>query len=120
MSLATRTHRTQFPYFPLYVDEWLSSAAVDGFTLEQQAAYLRLLLRQWKAVDGRLPKDETTLARWSGLGARWRTVGRPILARCFVESRGGWVNPKCYDLWVWARDKSAKAQAAAAIRHGRA
>ena len=50
--------RARFPYMPFFVDDWLSSDAVESFTLEQQAAYLHLLLRQWKAKDGFLPKDE--------------------------------------------------------------
>lgn len=103
---------------PLFIDDWLSSDAVDSFTLEQQGAYLRLLLRQWKARDGLLPKDEATLARWSGLDARWRKLGRPIVERCFVAYRGGLVNHKCRELWEHARDKSEKARAAALAKNG--
>lgn len=101
---------------PFYVDDWLSSDTVEGFTLEQQGAYLLLLLRQWKAKDGRLPSDEATLARWSRLGARWRTVGRPIIQRCFVERGGGLVNPRCRALWEDIKEKSKKAKLAAEIR----
>lgn len=106
----------RYPYMPFYVDDWLSSDAVESFSLEQQAAYLRLLLRQWKAKDGVLPKDEASLARWSGLGAKWPKVGRPVLARCFIERSGGYVNPRCRDLWEHIKERTAKAQRAAAIR----
>jgi uncharacterized protein YdaU (DUF1376 family) len=101
---------------PFFVDDWLSSDNVDSFTLEQQGAYLRLLARQWKARDGYLPKDEATLARWSGLGARWRKVGRPILEQCFVERAGGLVNPRCRRLWEQVKERSSKARDAAEIR----
>ena len=108
--------RARFPYMPFYVDDWLSSDAVEAFTLEQQGAYIRLLARQWKAHDGLLPKDEATLARWSGLGTRWKKLGRPIIGRCFVEKGGGWVNPRCRELWEYTRAKSAKARQSAESR----
>jgi uncharacterized protein YdaU (DUF1376 family) len=110
------TDRARFPYMPFFVDDWLSSDAVESFTLEQQGAYLLLLARQWKAKDGYLPKDEATLARWSRLGPRWRTVGRPILDQCFVERAGGYVNPRCRRLWEEVKARSAKARHAAEVR----
>lgn len=101
---------------PFYVDDWLSSDTIVGFSLEQEAAYLRLLLRQWKASDGQLPKDEGVLASYSRLGTKWRRAGRPILQRCFVERAGGFVNVKLREIWLRTREKSAKAKAAAEKR----
>lgn len=115
--MPTRTdEKTRFPYVPFYVDDWLSSDAIAGFTLEQEAVYLRLLLRQWKASDGQLPKDEGLLAGYSRLGHRWAKVGRPIIQRCFVERTGGWVNPRLREEWLRVRSKSEKAKAAADLR----
>jgi len=108
--------RTRFPYVPFYVDDWLSSDAIAGFTLEQEAAYLRLLLRQWKAFDGQLPKDETLLAGYTRLGARWARVGRPILKRCFEERANGYVNLRLREEWLRVRGRSEQAKAAAAER----
>ena len=108
--------KPRFPYMPFYVDDWLSSDTVESFTLEQQGAYILLLARQWKAPDGKLPKDEKLLARWSRLGARWRTVGRPIIRKCFVERGDGLVNPRCRALWETLKQKSRKAKDAAEIR----
>lgn len=108
--------KTRFPYMPFYVDDWLSSDTVEGFTLEQQGAYMLLLCRQWKAPDGKLPKDESVLARWSRLGSRWKSVGKPIVAACFVERHGGLVNKRCRRLWEETKEKSKKAQAAAEKR----
>lgn len=101
---------------PFFVDDWLSSDTVEGFTLEQQGAYFLLLCRQWKAPTGILPNDENLLARWSRLGSRWRSVGRPILKACFTERDGGLANPKCRKLWEEVQEKSRKNQAAAAAR----
>jgi uncharacterized protein YdaU (DUF1376 family) len=108
--------QARFPYMPFYVDDWIASNAVASFSLEQRAAYLELLIRQWRARDGTLPKDEATLARWSGLGARWRTLGRPIIAQCFVERRERLVNLRCRELWEHARSRSNKARGAAQAR----
>lgn len=109
-------NKARFPYLPFYVDDWLSSDSIAGFTLEQEGAYLRLLLRQWKAPDGQLPKDEALLAGYSKLGARWRKVGRPILQRCFVERASGYVNERLRSIWLRVREKSSKARAAAGKR----
>jgi uncharacterized protein YdaU (DUF1376 family) len=111
--------RARFPYMPFFVDDWLSSDVVASFTLEQQAAYLLLLARQWKAPNGFLPKDEATLARWSGLGSRWAKLGRPILRQCFVRRKDGYANPRCRRLWEWAKVKSARAKTAAEVRWDR-
>jgi uncharacterized protein YdaU (DUF1376 family) len=101
---------------PFYIDDWLTSVAVDGFTLEQRGAYLELLLRQWSAPTGTLPNDDRTLAQLSRLGRRWAKVGRPIIARCFVEQDGGLVNPRCRELWEAARRRSSTAKKSARLR----
>ena len=116
MQRLANEHQARFPYLPFYVDDWLSSDTVDALTLEQQGAYLLLLLRQWKAKDGLLPKDDVTLARWTKLGKRWPTVGRPILQQCFSERQEGYVNTKLRRLWEHARERSGKARSAAAAR----
>jgi uncharacterized protein YdaU (DUF1376 family) len=108
--------RSRYPFMPFYVDDWLSSDAVESFTVEQQGVYLNLLLRQWRSKDGYLPKDDATLARWSRLGARWAKVGRPVLERCFVERAGGWVNLRCRKVWEEVKDRSAQAKRAAEAR----
>ena len=108
--------KSRFPYMPFYVDDWLSSDTVASFTLEQEAVYMRLLFRQWKAPDGQLPKDEAVLAGYARLGSRWRKVGRPIIQRCFVERADGLVNLRLREIWLHVRSKSKKAKAAAEAR----
>ena len=99
--------RARFPYLPLFVDDWLTSDAIDGFTVEQEGAYLRLLLRQWKSKTGMLPRDERELARISRLGERWRELGKPIIDRCFVKRRFGLVNLRLRNEWERAEKRSA-------------
>jgi uncharacterized protein YdaU (DUF1376 family) len=108
--------KTRFPYMPFYVDDWLSSDTVARLSLVQRAAYLNLLIRQWKAPNGILPNDEEQLARWSELGVNWKRLGRPILAACFTSTASGYINPKLRGLWIAARSKSEQARKAAEKR----
>lgn len=101
---------------PKYVDDWLSSLSIACFTLEQEAAYDRLLMFQWKDPTCSLPKDESILASYSRLGARWKKVGRPIIARCFVEENGRWFNQRCRKEWLKAQEIAGKRKAAAEER----
>jgi uncharacterized protein YdaU (DUF1376 family) len=116
MAVIDRNHRSRFPFMPFYVDDWLASNAVASFSVEQRGAYIALLIRQWKADDGILSSDERTLAQWSGLGARWAKVGRPIVARCFVKYRGGIINETCRRLWEKTQARSRQAREAANAR----
>lgn len=106
----------ELPYYPKYIDDWLSSLTVGGFTLEQEGAYDRLLMHQWKSPDCSLPNDDQTLAQYSRLGAKWRKLGRPIVEKCFVLVDGRLRNEKLYRHWLDAQDKSVKARAAADAR----
>jgi uncharacterized protein YdaU (DUF1376 family) len=96
-----------------YIDDWVTSEAVNSFTLEQQGAYLTLLCQQFVAPDGMLPNDERALAELSRLGKRWRAVGRPIIARCFVKRGSGLINKRCRREWERAHDESRKRAKAA-------
>jgi uncharacterized protein YdaU (DUF1376 family) len=104
---------------PLFTDDWLSSLTIAGFTAEQEGAYVRLLLYEWKDPTCTLPFDEPTLANYSKLGSRWKKVGRPIIAACFIQREGRLVNLKLYEVWQRVQEKSAKAKAAAEGRWAR-
>jgi uncharacterized protein YdaU (DUF1376 family) len=106
----------RFPWVPFYVDDWLTSDAIADFSVEQEGAYLRLLLRQWKSPDGVLPKDDATLAKYSRLGKRWKKVGQPIIGRCFIERPEGFVNLRLWNEWLHAHHRRDVARAAAAKR----
>ena len=47
----------EFPWFPLYVDDWMRATAT--MTDEQAGAYMRLLCHAW--AEGGLPRDEATI-----------------------------------------------------------
>jgi uncharacterized protein YdaU (DUF1376 family) len=112
----TNNNDARLPYFPFFVDAWLSSAKVNGFTVEQRGAYLALLIHQWNAPNGILTKDEYELSFLSGLKKRWRTVGRPIVKSCFVEKGHGIINPRLFREWQKAHERSAKARKAIETR----
>lgn len=101
----SKSRAPRLPFMRFWVDDWITSDAVESFTLAQQGAYLRLLLRQFKSPDGVLPRSEAQLARLSGLGDDWPTLGRPIIERCFVKHGTGFANPRCRDEWERARDR---------------
>ena len=107
-------HETsRLPYMPKFIDDWLSSLTIATFTLEQEAAYDRLLMYQWKDPQCSLPKDEAILASYSRLGPKWKKFGRPIIARCFVEENGRLFNRRCRQEWLKAQEISGKRKAAA-------
>jgi uncharacterized protein YdaU (DUF1376 family) len=102
------------PAMPFYVNDWLSSASVTRMTMEQQAAYLRLLCHCWASQDASLPCDSEALASLSNLGRRWSKLKTLILA-CFIDhpdKPGYLTQQKTYELWqermAW-RDKSSAA-----------
>src|SRR3982751_1788768 len=106
-----------YPYLPFFVDDWLSSPSVSDFTLEQQGAYLRLLCWAWKTPKLELPRNEHVLAEYSGLGARWAKVGRPIIKRCFETSpQNGYVNPRLQQEWHRVQGRSSIGKKAAETR----
>ncbi len=45
----------RLPYFSLYAQDWLMSSSLPGCTPAEEAAYMRLLCRQW--LDGSLPPE---------------------------------------------------------------
>ncbi len=57
-----------WPWFPFYVEDWLTSPTVLAMSLAAQGAYVRLLCHQWR--DGRVPTDETQLRRVLGCNVK--------------------------------------------------
>jgi hypothetical protein len=98
--------------------DWLSSENIGGFTLEQEAVYLRLCGHQWIARDGYLTNHESTLAEWTRLNnGRWRKVGKPVLEQCFVRRPNGrYYNTKLRSLWKDAQAKHEQTKQAALKR----
>jgi uncharacterized protein YdaU (DUF1376 family) len=95
------------PWFKVFVWDWLNSETIEDFTLEQEAVYMRLLMRQWVAKNGVLPTNVEKLAKYARLESRsrWARVGRPVLETCFERKNGHCWNQKLRDLWEHARAK---------------
>lgn len=108
----------ELPWFKCFAWDWLNSETIDAFTLEQEAIYMRLLMRQWVAKTGVLPTDATTLQKYARLDSpdRWRRVGKPVLDRCFERRNGHYVNAKLRALWLDARDRHETNKRAAEAR----
>jgi uncharacterized protein YdaU (DUF1376 family) len=73
------------PFFPAYASDWLSSGTRPRLTVEQRGAFWDLLFHAWLQPDGMLPNDEQVLAAYSGLGDRWREVGRTVVELAFQQ-----------------------------------
>jgi len=59
------------PDMPLFVNDWLSSTSIKLMTLEEEGAYLNLLLHAWNDDNCCLPDNDKHLAALSKLGERW-------------------------------------------------
>lgn len=79
---------TDFPWFPLYVDDWTRSTAT--MTDEQAGAYMRLLCHAW--AENGLPTDEAAIraiGRWSP--AAWKRIW-PVVSTKWFEHEGRLMN----------------------------
>lgn len=108
---------------PLYIDDWLSSQAIDDMDAEEERGYFRLCLHAAKLELEGLPKDERLLSNWSRLGAQWNkptkdkrfrselTSGQKIL-RNFFEQDGRLFNQKvlvCVQQYKTRQDQAQQA-----------
>lgn len=82
--------------FLLYVDDWLSSSAIEAMTAAEERGYLRLLMHAWKSDDCGLPDDDAVLAQLSKLGRAWSrnsNSGATIRAQ-FIAKNGRLYNER--------------------------
>lgn len=79
-----------YPYFPFYVDDFVSDGNVEAMTTLEVGAYTLLLCKAWKEKPrGTLPDDDVVLARWARVTPdQWREV-RPRVLACFRLGRDG-------------------------------
>ena len=97
-------------WFPAYVADWLSSAAVAQMLPEQEGAYWHLLNLAWgKGTEPpSLPADDDALASLSRLGRRWGKLGQLVRAQ-FEERDGKLYNAKLTQVWNDQQAKHEKA-----------
>ena len=72
----------EFPWFPCYVSDWLSSSRIASMTIAQEGAYHRLLCLAWADKDCSLPADKTSLLSMSKLSTEQSGQLEDILT-CF-------------------------------------
>lgn len=71
------------PFMQLYVADYVGDTM--HLSTEQHGAYLLLLMTMWRA-GGRLPNDESKLARIVGLSpARWRKIAPDVMAFFVID-----------------------------------
>lgn len=104
------------PAMPLYVADWFGSQSIMLMTLEEEGAYLRLLLHAWASGDCTLPDDDQALSVLSRLGQKWFDGSGEKIRRCF-NVRGNAPTRKLFNskqlfLWKERRAHSEKCRLA--------
>jgi uncharacterized protein YdaU (DUF1376 family) len=84
----------RFAAFLFYVEDWLSSTAIDLMTAAEERGYLRLLLHAWKNPDCGLPNDDRILAHLSKLETEWQTGSGEVVRAEFFERDGRLYNER--------------------------
>ncbi len=98
------------PPLPLWVDDWLTSEAIDDLSPRAERGYMRLLMWCWKGDGCSLPTDRDKLARMAKM-----TRARPeleLILELFFGSHPSRVdritNPKLLQLWLDGREREQK------------
>jgi uncharacterized protein YdaU (DUF1376 family) len=111
-------------FMKMYPALWLDdpeivdpSTGQRGITLEQEAAYLRLCLAQFRDPRGILTPRKLLLAAVVGCELEdYSQIIGPVLERFFDEVPGGWSHDTVRSLWVEAHAKTLAARDAAGRR----
>lgn len=83
----------EFPAMPLLTDAYLGDT--HHLTLEENGAYLKLLMIAWRTPDCSLPDDDKRLATMLGVTTkRWREKLRPIISPFWQINGGKWTQKK--------------------------
>lgn len=95
----------ELEWFPLYVNDILTSRKMLAMLPEERGWYVLLLVHQWAA--GPLPRDMDEMGALLGIdGNRMATAWRRI-GRAFTEAEGGYVNERLEAVRVEQREKFA-------------
>jgi uncharacterized protein YdaU (DUF1376 family) len=105
-------------WFPLYVNDILTSRMIRKFDSDQFGIFMFLLIEQW--VGGPLPQDKSDLCEMARCKS-WPNV-EAILQAGFVMTDQGWINERLVEIWVEQdsrrKIKSRAGKAGAAARWG--
>jgi uncharacterized protein YdaU (DUF1376 family) len=72
----------RYPFFPLYVADFVADDRVEAMSTEQVGSYVLLLCKAWtQEVVGTVPDDDRVLARWARVSiGRWRRIKAAVMA----------------------------------------
>ncbi len=105
------------PYFPFYVNDWLSDSKVIRMKPETRGGYIHLLCYDWS--DDGLEDDDENLATLSGLNSQWNANALQ-LRKCFVKCEDGRLrNPKLSNIRTANKLYSDEQKARAEKRWGK-
>ncbi len=80
----------RFPYFPLYVLDFIGDANVDSMTSEQLGCYVRLLCKAWHQEPvGSIPDENSTLAAWCRVSKSKFIKLAPAVLKPFKKGEDG-------------------------------
>jgi uncharacterized protein YdaU (DUF1376 family) len=112
--------KERYGAFLLYVDDWLSSTAIELMTAAEERGYLRLLMHAWKSGDCGLPDDDKILAKLSKLNRSWRGKSRAVIRAQFYERDGRLFNARLVKERQYQQGvKSARSKAGRAAAEAR-
>jgi hypothetical protein len=90
-------------WFPLHVDAFRGSPAVQAMHPAARAGYIYLLGAAWQSEDCTIPDDPLQLAELSGLGDDLWQVHGPRIIRKFEPVGEALRNPRLYAEWLGAK-----------------
>lgn len=111
------------PFFPFYVQDWLSSNSVSVMTLAEKGAYTELLVRMWQEAPKEgcfLPADDRTLSRMLHVSPQeWQELREVLIdgpMAVFHVEDGHLVNERLTKEWEKALGISQKRSEAASSK----
>jgi uncharacterized protein YdaU (DUF1376 family) len=110
----------RYPYFPIYVFDFLSDQRVLAMSAEEVGAYFLLLLMAWQETPrGSLPNDEVALARWARVSqTQWSAISTRILP-CFQLRADGRLHQRRLQTVCARLDDLSEKRAAAGLAGAR-
>lgn len=102
------------PAIPLFGDAYM--ADTSHLSLEEDGAYLRLMMIAWRLPGCALPDDDTRLARMLKITpGRWSKL-KPVVMSFWTLSPAGWVQGRLSKERKFVEEKRAKNKASADAR----
>lgn len=82
----------KIPWYPWYLDDYISSEKVDLLSMEEEGIYRRLLDRAWHRPDTALPLDIDILCRLSKNSPADKVT--KVIKEFFIQTDKGYINKR--------------------------